>query len=225
MKKKRKVFTLIELLVVIAIIAILASMLLPSLNKARGKAKDMYCKNQLKQFGASYQFYENDFNGYRVPVHTSGFGAWLRNPTFRSGLGVTNIVSSTWTGQAKYFSYYYPRKFLCPNAVAAHKQSGLYNLSHSYGSNYTDLTWGNNMMIQSNKIKSPSSKLELIDATQWNVDRINSGTSLGFPPETLSKREAYRHNNASNIEFFDGHVGQRKSPEVVKNTSLWKPFK
>ncbi len=115
---RRKGFTLIELLVVIAIIALLMSILMPTLGKARKMTKASMCMSNLKQWGSFFAMYTDDFDG-----------------KFMGGLtGVNNFWGdSSWWYVLK--PYYKDRKLLCcPMANNPRKMAHLGN--GSYG------TWG-----------------------------------------------------------------------------------
>jgi prepilin-type N-terminal cleavage/methylation domain-containing protein/prepilin-type processing-associated H-X9-DG protein len=100
--KRKKAFTLIELLVVIAIIALLLSILMPSLQRAKEQAKDVVCKSNLKQWAVVCRLYTNESGG-------KFFRGWMKNLKIMG-------ENDQWPAALRPY-YKNPKLRLCPSAT------------------------------------------------------------------------------------------------------------
>ncbi len=221
--KKKRFFTLIELLVVIAIIAILASMLLPALQKARAMSLATNCMNNLRQIGFAVASYSTDNNDYFPGAIWGGAPFYVELQSYISNGGTVKT----------------DRIYICPSDFfrlnngygdwqPSYKRSyGLNNnMMHNDTANPKDITTGNGRWAQATLIKQPSTRVYKTDSYASNSSPIGINYwSYPFKDNSLAADGGidFRHSGSANVLAPDFHVARRKVSDLRYKRYLVTP--
>lgn len=195
MKPNLRAFTLIELLVVIGVIAILASLLLPALSRAKARASSIQCVNHLKQLGVATLIYADD-NQHKVQVHFPG----EPGKTWGSALSTNQNLAAS-------------NLFLCPSypPKAFKDWWRTYGIRRDPPSEYASGEFDE--ILHVDQIRAPSVYLHLADTTSQG--RGGFAAEQYFYFRVISENEVHaRHLGSANGLFLDGHVESARRQQL-----------